>query len=106
MIYSGWTLGKLRRSQSVGMSHLLACTDILVDGPFIAAQHDPELLWRGSKNQKIHFLSDQFDTSQPQQFPVLRGVDLMINENGKLHISGMHAPKLTDLIVKHLKLDQ
>ena len=32
---------------------LLACIDILVDGPYVAAQHDITLRFRGSSNQRI-----------------------------------------------------
>lgn len=32
---------------------LLACIDVLVDGPYIAAEHDITLRFRGSSNQRI-----------------------------------------------------
>ena len=32
---------------------LLSVCDVLVDGPFIEAQRDPELLFRGSANQRL-----------------------------------------------------
>ena len=35
---------------------MLACLDVLVDGPFILEQRDTELLFRGSPNQRIIYL--------------------------------------------------
>ena len=32
---------------------LLACVDVLVDGPYVAAQHDITLRFRGSANQRV-----------------------------------------------------
>jgi anaerobic ribonucleoside-triphosphate reductase activating protein len=32
---------------------LLACVDVLVDGPFVAAEHDITLRFRGSANQRL-----------------------------------------------------
>ena len=32
---------------------MLACIDVLVDGPFIEAEHDITLRFRGSANQRL-----------------------------------------------------
>ncbi|MFF7971565.1 4Fe-4S cluster-binding domain-containing protein [Streptomyces sp. NPDC007905] len=57
MSYSGFTLERLRRGDA-DQRKLLARLDILVDGPFLSERHRP-LLWRGSDNQRIHYLTDR-----------------------------------------------
>jgi len=48
--YTGFTLETLiTRAQR----ELLELLDVLVDGPFIQKLHDPDLLFRGSSNQRI-----------------------------------------------------
>jgi len=32
---------------------ILECIDVLVDGPFIESSKEPNLQWRGSKNQRV-----------------------------------------------------
>ncbi|MFI1050109.1 4Fe-4S single cluster domain-containing protein [Streptomyces griseoruber] len=59
MSYSGFTLERLRRGDA-GRRELLARLDILVDGPFLAERQRP-LLWRGSDNQRIHWLTDRHE---------------------------------------------
>ncbi len=56
MAYSGFTIEHLRRHGDTGQHALLAQLDILVDGPYVAARHGA-LLWRGSSNQRLHFLT-------------------------------------------------
>ena len=50
--YSGYTFEELL-SGSEDQKDLLANIDILIDGPFIMAQRSLELVFRGSKNQRI-----------------------------------------------------
>ena len=54
MTYSGWTYEKLLEMSETDPSvrALLSVTDILVDGPFVLAQRDLTLRFRGSRNQR------------------------------------------------------
>lgn len=48
--YTGFTFETLiTRAQR----ELLELLDVLVDGPFVQSLHDPDLLFRGSSNQRI-----------------------------------------------------
>lgn len=56
MVYSGYTAQELfcmaRRDE--GVRRLLSCANYLVDGPFLAAEKDLTLKFRGSANQRIY----------------------------------------------------
>ena len=51
--YTGYTLEALMASQDPGVAALLAQTDYLIDGPYIAAQRSLNVKFRGSDNQRI-----------------------------------------------------
>ena len=48
--YTGFTFESLIQDDQ---RELLSHIDVLVDGPFIKALHDPDLLFRGSSNQRL-----------------------------------------------------
>jgi anaerobic ribonucleoside-triphosphate reductase activating protein len=58
MSFTGYTVEHLRRHGDTHQRDLLARLDILVDGPYVAERHD-DLLWRGSANQRLLFLTDR-----------------------------------------------
>jgi anaerobic ribonucleoside-triphosphate reductase activating protein len=64
MSYTGYTIEHLRRHGDAGQLALLACLDLLVDGPYLAARH-ASLAWRGSANQRLHFLSPRHQPPDP-----------------------------------------
>lgn len=59
-VFTGYELCELTRP-----SHrsLLAVTDVLVSGRYIEAQRATGLVWRGSSNQQVHFLSEVYGRS-------------------------------------------
>ena len=92
MLYSGYTLQTLEQRGDSEVEKLLALTDILIDGPFVQSQYDETLPWRGSKNQRIHTLSDRYTLEdlgiafreQRKSFSVL-----VRPSNGIVSISGL-----------------
>ena len=50
-LYSGYTFEQLQQSQTA--MFVLEYVDVLVDGPYIEAQRDISLQWRGSANQRV-----------------------------------------------------
>ena len=52
--YTGFTYEEILEDER--MSRILPYIDVLVDGPFVQEQRDPELLFRGSANQRIIYL--------------------------------------------------
>lgn len=49
--WTGFTLEKLEADAEY--LRMLDCIDVLVDGPFVQAERDISLDWRGSRNQRI-----------------------------------------------------
>ncbi|MEH0932259.1 4Fe-4S single cluster domain-containing protein [Micromonospora sp. CPCC 205558] len=78
MSFSGWTIEHLRRRHDADQLRLLDQLDILVDGPYVAARH-ADLLWRGSTNQRLHFLTDRHT---PSAQDTSAGIELQLAEGG------------------------
>ena len=55
VVYSGYTLEQLEEmaGQRPAVGELLALCDVLIDGPYIEAQRDLTLQYRGSANQRV-----------------------------------------------------
>lgn len=51
--YTGYTLEALARENDAGRMRLLGLVDVLVDGPYIARERSLDLLYCGSKNQRL-----------------------------------------------------
>ena len=67
-IFSGFTLTELESSTESCVRSLLSKVDILSAGPYIASRRSETLLWRGSTNQKLHFLSNRYDPDMEDQW--------------------------------------
>jgi anaerobic ribonucleoside-triphosphate reductase activating protein len=65
MVFSGYTLEEIQQRPEPVVHELLACTDILVDGPFRAELPEAKRRWIGSANQRIHFLSSRYAADDP-----------------------------------------
>ncbi len=66
VVFTGRTYERLLTDSSC--TELLAHTDLLIDGPFLEAQKDLALHWRGSRNQRLLRLSNRFTSEdlEPQ----------------------------------------
>jgi anaerobic ribonucleoside-triphosphate reductase activating protein len=58
VLFSGRTWEDLRTDPVCAA--LLAHTDLLIDGPFLLAEQDLTLAWRGSRNQRLLRLTERF----------------------------------------------
>jgi anaerobic ribonucleoside-triphosphate reductase activating protein len=53
VVYSGYTLSSLAHRPEPDVHTALCLTDLLIDGPFVAALADEAGQWRGSRNQRL-----------------------------------------------------
>ncbi|MGB1818641.1 MAG: 4Fe-4S cluster-binding domain-containing protein, partial [Candidatus Poseidoniaceae archaeon] len=58
--YSGFDLDELQKSEDENVIGLLGELDMVSTGPYIHAQRKSDLLWRGSSNQQLHYLTDVY----------------------------------------------
>jgi anaerobic ribonucleoside-triphosphate reductase activating protein len=65
MVFSGYTLEEIQERPEPAVHELLACTDILVDGPYRADLPEAKRRWIGSSNQRIHFLTSRYSADDP-----------------------------------------
>ncbi|HRI08479.1 MAG TPA: 4Fe-4S single cluster domain-containing protein [Nannocystaceae bacterium] len=66
--YSGYTVSDLSASTLPETRALIAATDLLIAGPYLAAARNDGRGWHGSTNQEMVFLSDRYG---PEIFEVL-----------------------------------
>ncbi len=79
--YTGDTIESLRARGDPWVEALLACTDILIDGPY-HRQEAANLLWRGSANQRVLFLSDAYRHLAGQVEKGAAEVEFAIGQDG------------------------
>jgi anaerobic ribonucleoside-triphosphate reductase activating protein len=80
VLFSGRTWESLRDDPAC--ADLLAHTDLLIDGPFLLAQQDLTLAWRGSRNQRLLRLTGRF---QPEDLePPAANGEVIIGPRGVL----------------------
>ncbi len=65
-LFSGYEHDSLAQSTNPNIKEVMALTDMLSSGPFIAELYDENLLWRGSSNQQLVYISDRYaGTEEP-----------------------------------------
>jgi anaerobic ribonucleoside-triphosphate reductase activating protein len=87
MSYSGYTIEQIRRSGEPAKLKLLSLLDILVDGPFVIAEKKP-LLWRGSANQQVRFLTERYRHLAPLVDRQAQRMEVALSSDGELLMTG------------------
>lgn len=90
--YSGYDFTELKSSNEPSVSNLLSELDMLSAGPYIHAQRSQDLLWRGSKNQKLHYLSRAYSKKQEKEWKESSPTEEFILNNDDIHFSGFEGP--------------
>jgi anaerobic ribonucleoside-triphosphate reductase activating protein len=87
MSYTGYLLEHLRRHGDAAQHRLLESLDIVVDGPYLANRH-AELRWRGSTNQRLHYLTGRH---QPEPDDDGAGLQIELGADGAVRWLGVPA---------------
>lgn len=79
-----------------GAAELLAATDLLIDGPYIAGQVDVARPWVGSANQRFHFLTDRYLHLQPDLGMLNDRLEIRVSASGQVAINGWASVAMLD----------
>jgi anaerobic ribonucleoside-triphosphate reductase activating protein len=85
--YSGYTFKYLQNENRNDWKRLLGVTDLLIAGPFISELRC-HLPWRGSLNQSMVFLSEQFRNHPAIHMENVQTMEFIIESDGALRITG------------------
>ena len=59
--YTGFDLETLQQSGNENVLALLGELDMVSAGPYVHSMRQTDLLWRGSSNQRLHYLTDVYN---------------------------------------------
>ena len=90
--YSGYDLEDLKSSNEPNVSNLLSELDMLSAGPYIHSQRSQEILWRGSKNQKLHYLTDAYSKEKEKEWKESSPVEEFLLIDDAIQFSGFEGP--------------
>ncbi|MDT0530418.1 4Fe-4S single cluster domain-containing protein [Micromonospora sp. DSM 115977] len=91
MTFTGYTRAQLHRAVDVGrddVAALLAATDLLVAGPFLADRIDTRRPWVGSTNQEFVLLGDRFPGLLDEVSHSPDRVEVTVDAAGRIAVNG------------------
>ena len=92
-IFTGFDFETLNLSKEHSIQRLLSLTDMLSAGPYIASLNQENLLWRGSSNQELIYLTKTYSKTDEEKWlndsPI---EELVMTDNGIMR-TGFKAKK-------------
>lgn len=79
--YTGFTMDELKRRRNSYVSKLLGLVDVLIDGRYDEKSR-ANLPWRGSSNQRVHFLTDAYAHLNPVVEAQYTEMELVVDKDG------------------------
>ena len=92
-VYTGYEIEFLRKSNDKNVHDLLDAVDILSAGPFDNKLRDETLLWRGSSNQSLHFLSNRYNAFQIEEWSKISPLEEITLRTDSIDFTGFVGPK-------------
>lgn len=102
MSYTGFTLAELQSAGDSEQLNLLARLDLLIDGRYRRDQHTT-LLWRGSRNQQVHFLSDRYTHLRNRVDRPTVSIDVTIEADGSFSWAGIPPQGFRQAVEQNMK---
>jgi anaerobic ribonucleoside-triphosphate reductase activating protein len=88
MTFTGYVLEDLRAAGREDWDRLLAATDLLVDGPYLAARPERSRPWVGSDNQRFWFLTPRYAHLAARLGTVPNRLEVRIAPDGGVAVNG------------------
>ncbi len=88
MSYTGYIFEELQKNWLQSQQRFVSNIDILIDGPFIESQY-ANLLWRGSANQRVYFLTPRYKDWESRINEPGQGLEFEFDENGVIQWAGI-----------------
>ena len=80
-VFTGYELNYLQQSTNISVETILGIIDILSSGPFVAELYDPVLLWRGSSNQQLSYLSARYSLEDESEWSLNSPIEEVFMHN-------------------------
>lgn len=100
-LFSGFEYGVLQSSGNPAVKSILEMADMLSTGPFVAERFNPELLWRGSENQELVYLSEVYSSELESAWEAASPIEEIQLNSDRLDYTGFKGKD--GLIYNHLK---
>jgi anaerobic ribonucleoside-triphosphate reductase activating protein len=100
-LFSGFEYQNLKSSKHPAVTSILESADMLSTGPFVADRFNPELLWRGSENQQLIYLSEVYSSGLESEWKTASPIEEIQMNSTRLDYTGFKGKD--GLIYNHLK---
>jgi len=94
ILFTGYKYEDLLNKKSEIIDEIFNRLDVLIDGPYIDEEYTEKLYLRGSKNQRIIFLSDRIDR---KDFNKKNSFDIIV-KSGEVKYIGFPFRKMTEVL--------
>lgn len=92
-VFTGLELEVLQRSEDDNVLTLLQYIDILSAGPYDYKLRDQKLLWRGSRNQSLHFLTQRYPSANIDDWIFQSPLEEITLTSDLINFTGFVGPK-------------
>lgn len=99
--YTGYILEDIAAGKIPYAREVLRYIDILIDGPFIEAEKAP-LLWRGSKNQRVFFLSERYIHLKPLVRDGTMAAEIQVGAQ-EIFLTGIYGEEIWENLKKEIR---